>query len=573
VDRQRDGWASLQLSLEEQSTLTAQLEEKLATLQADKETRGKELQACTSRLSEAGRVMEAFHAEKERFRLKTMDLQRELDAVQRNLVEKESDFVELEGKVEVLHSALDASKNGTAELERKYAAKHEEIEELQCKLTQIGAELTAANKEVDRHKIIHSKQMEDFESVRQALIDQAALVAEAEETVESLREEVRLKEAAAQDLVGSLEQQMLDLSAHLAEKEGECQDAKSKHAQMKMQYDALSTRCSELDEENARTTAKLDEYDGVLQTKGRELAKLHGSQAEARSLAEDAELRVQSMKVMEDKLRREIASKDKQLKSVQQSLLDGSIVSIEGGSESLEGKGMVAAMETEYALLQQRFESAQHASASVQREAATAKRESADLQERFQSTELQVVSLKLEIDAKQSELDGLYGKVSRLQLALSAHPDTDDTRSKATTARVTPTRGFEASGDMVHSDVALHGHHDALGAAQQLLAAAREEVHAVKQELEATQKKLKQKTVADLARLTVRCHKSVLRREEEHERHADLQQQVQTVKDFSQGELCELQRQLVEKTNLLLASEKKFGQLLAWVQKNKASST
>jgi hypothetical protein len=64
-----------------------------------------------------------------------------------------------------------------------------------------------------------------------------------------------------------------------------------------------------------------------------------------------------------------------------------------------------------------------------------------------------------------------------------------------------------------------------------------------------------------------------LRREEEHERQADLESQLVSAKETSQVELCELQKQLVEKTNMLLESEKKFAQLLAWVQKNKAKST
>ena len=157
--------------------------------------------------------------------------------------------------------------------------------------------------------------------MRQALNDQATLVTEAEEKVESLREELRLKEAAAQDLVASLEQQMTDLGSKLSQKEGEVQEAKAKQSQIRLQFDALSTRCSELEQENARTTSKFFEYDEILQTKGKELAKTHGSLAEARSLAEDAELRVQSMKVMEEKLRRELASKDKQLRALQQKML------------------------------------------------------------------------------------------------------------------------------------------------------------------------------------------------------------------------------------------------------------
>jgi hypothetical protein len=60
------------------------------------------------------------------------------------------------------------------------------------------------------------------------------------------------------------------------------------------------------EQENARTTSKFFEYDETMQTKGKELAKTHGNLAEARSLAKDVELRVQSMKVMEQKLRRDL---------------------------------------------------------------------------------------------------------------------------------------------------------------------------------------------------------------------------------------------------------------------------
>ena len=77
----------------------------------------------------------------------------------------------------------------------------------------------------------------------------------------------------------------------------------------------------------------------------------------------------------------------------------------------------------------------------------------------------------------------------------------------------------------------------------------------------------------DMARLTVRCHKSVLRREEEMERKEDLENRLASSKEAMRNELCDLQQQLVEKSNLLLASEKKFAQLLAWTQKNKAAVT
>ena len=100
------------------------------------------------------------------------------------------------------------------------------------------------------------------------------------------------------------------------------------------------------------------------------------------------------------------------------------------------------------------------------------------------------------------------------------------------------------------------------------LAVMRQELAVVKQELEGCHQKLKHKAQLDLARLTVRCHRSVLRREEEQERYAMLKSQVESAKASSQSQLCELQKQLVEKTDLLLASEKKFAQLLVWVQKN-----
>jgi chromosome segregation ATPase len=566
IQKQHAERATLQEALVEQNTACAQLEEKLAAVQQVRETREKELQSCSSKLSEAGRVMEAFHAEKERFRLKATDLQRELDAAKSNLVEKESDYVELESNLQQLHSALDSNKDALADWERKCTAKNEQIEEFQCQLTQVGAELAAANKEVESQKIIYSKQMEEFENVRQALNDQAALVTEAEEKVESLREELRLKEAAAQEMVAALEQQSVDLAAKLSEKEGEVLEAKNKQAQTKIQYDALMTRCSELDEENARTTSKLGEYDAILQTKGKELAKMHGSLAETRSLAEEAELRVQSMKVMEEKLKRDLASKDKQLKSLQQNLLDSSLVSADGATESLEGSSMIATMEKEYTQLQERFRTAQEECASLQREAGAAKREAADLQERLQNTELQVVSLKLEIEAKQGELDGLHGKVSRLeQRAMAAKTDQDDDLSKAATARVTPTRGVECNGSLAHGE-----QDGGKNAAQDMhqLAVMRQELAVVKQELEGCHQKLKHKAQLDLARLTVRCHRSVLRREEEQERYAMLKSQVESAKASSQSQLCELQKQLVEKTDLLLASEKKFAQLLVWVQKN-----
>jgi chromosome segregation ATPase len=559
---------SLQEAWVEQKTVCTQVEQKLAAVQQEKEAREKELHSCSSKLSEAGRVMEAFHAEKERFRLKATELQRELDAAKSNLNEKESDYVELERNLKLLHSALDSSKDALAEWEQRCAAKTEQIEEFQCHLTQVGAQLAAANKEVESQKILHSKQTAEFENVRQALNDQAVLVTEAEEKAESLREEFRLKEAAAQELVASLEQQSSDLTARLSEKEAEVQAAKNKHAQVKVQYDALMTRCSELDEENAKTTLKLSEYDAILQTKGKELAKMHGCLAETRSLAEDAELRVQSMKVMEEKLKRNLASKDKQLKSLQQNLLDSSIISTDGAAESLEDNGMIGTMEKEYAQLQERFRAVQDQCASLQQEADAAKREAANLMERLQRNELEVVALRLEIETKQGELDGLHGKVSRLEQAMAANAENDEFLSKATTARVTPTRGVDFNGGLVH------GEQDGGQRAQQgvhQLAVMRQELTVVRQELEGCREKLKHKAQLDLARLTVRCHKSVLRREDEQQRYALLQGQVQLAKESSQSQLCELQKQLVEKTDLLLSSEKKFAQLLAWVQKNQGN--
>jgi chromosome segregation ATPase len=567
--------AELQESLSQQSSLNSQLEESINASREEMATREKELQSCTLRLAEAGRVMEAFHGEKEKFRLKCLDLQRELDAATSNLIEKESDFVELEGKIEHQNRALEESKGVYNDLKNKYSMKQEEIEDLQCELTKVGAQLATANQEVERQKILHSKQLEEFDTLRQALSNQAALVTEAEEKVESLHEEMRLKESTALDLVASLEQQVADLGSKLSEKEEELNDAQGKQAKVMLQYDTLKTRCLELDEENSRTTSKLNEYDSILQAKGKELARMHGALAEARSLAEDAEMRVQNVKELEEKLKREVASKDKQLKSLQQGLLDGSIASLDGSivhePENVENNRQIAALEKEYSQLQECLHSSQEQCAALQREIDTGKDEATDLRERLQNTELQVVSLKLEIESKQSDLDEMCGKVARLEQALAVKQDTDDVVSKATTARVTPTRGFKATSEgNVQGDI--NDHKDVSELMQQL-AATQKELETLKGELAACRNKLKEKAQMDMARLTVRCHKSVLRREEELERQEDLENRLASSKEAMRNELCDLQQQLVEKSNLLLASEKKFAQLLAWTQKNKAAVT
>ena len=579
VEQERAGIVSLKESLVEQSTLNAQLEDKISAVEQTKESTDKELQLHATKLSEAGRVMEALHAEKERFRLKTMELQRELDASHSNLAEKESDYVELEGRVEQLVEELKAGKEDLSELERRCLAKAEEIEGFQCRLTQVVAELGGANQEIERQKILHSKQVEEAECIQQALQDQAALVTEAEEKVESLKEELRIKEVAAQDLVSALEQQMSDVRAQLAEREGEYLEGKSRLAQLKMQYDAMATRCSEVEDENVRTTSKLGEYDNLLQIKGRDLAKVHGSLAEARSLAEDAELRVQSMKIMEDKLKREIASKDKQLRSLQQNFLDGSVITSDGnagGEEGHESRSMIAALEKEHVALQERFQAVQETCTSLRGAEDEAKRQAADLQERLQSTELQVVSLKLEAESKQAELDTLCGKVSRLEHDLANRGDVDDQRSKATTARVTPTRGSEGSAlGTCTAAASVPSVDETVGYkccdAQDRLASAQQELDAVRGQLEACESKLKEKAQMDWARLSVRCHKSIVRREEEHERQLDLERQVGCAKEAAGQEIRQLQEQLVDKASALMACEKKFAQLLAWVQKNKAA--
>jgi len=246
---------------------------------------------------------------------------------------------------------------------------------------------------------------------------------------------------------------------------------------------------------------------------------------------------------------------------MQQNLLDGSLTSTDGaGTESLGGSDMIAAMQKEYAELQERFQVVQETCESLRGAEDKAKRQAADFQERLQSTELQVVSLKLELESKQAELDHLCGKVSRLEQKLSSNADADE-RSSATTARVTPTRGSERAAtdgvSLSETDAQVH------------LAALEKELDSVRRQLEECQSKLKEKARMDWARLTVRCHKSVVRREEEHERQTDLESQVESVKEASDARLCELQKQLVDKTNALLACEKKFAQLLAWAQKNK----
>ena len=557
LEQERVESAEMQESLVKERSKIKDLEEKLSSMQMAGLEQDKEMQACKARLNEAGRVMEAFHAEKEKFRLKSVETQRDLDATRSNLLEKESDCVELEKKLEQANKAGDEFKDLISEMERKHSCKNQEIEALQCSLTQVGCELEAAKKEIEEQKSLHRKAREEFDSALQALNDQTALVVEAEEKVESLREEARLKEAAAQDLVASLEQRMSDASTELTHKEEELFEANHKQKQLKVQFDALTTRCAELDEENGLTTSKISEYDNLLQAKGKELAKLHGALAEAQSLVEDADMRVHNMKVMEEKMKRELSSKDKQLRSLQQSLLDGSLVSLDGsiskGADSLEGNDTIAAMEKEYSELQERLQASLTLCAELKCEADKAKAEAADVQEKLQSTELQVVSLKLEIESKQGELDGLYGKVSRLEQALSSKPESDEDLSKAATrngtAQVTPSRSQKSpSGGMqlVPDDDLT-----------QELQMAREQLASMKQELELCQTRLREKAQND-----------VLRRQQELERNPAA---VAAEQETSQTELS-LQKQLLEKTELLAASEKKFAQLLAWVQKSRAGT-
>ena len=86
---------------------------------------------------------------------------------------------------------------------------------------------------------------------------------------------------------------------------------------------------------------------------------------------------------------------------------------------------------------------------------------------------------------------------------------------------------------------------------------AREQLASMKQELELCQTRLREKAQND-----------VLRRQQELERNPAA---VAAEQETSQTELS-LQKQLLEKTELLAASEKKFAQLLAWVQKSRAGT-
>ena len=75
---------------------------------------------------------------------------------------------------------------------------------------------------------------------------------------------------------------------------------------------------------------------------------------------------------------------------------------------------------------------------------------------------------------------------------------------------------------------------------------------------------------AAFADLFLRIKRKAGERSQLEQRVYDLQRQLEDLQDGDRAETINLQRQLIEKTELLLQTEKKFKQLAGWVQQQKA---
>jgi len=562
-----------------------------------------------------------MHAERERARLEALQAAGLCEELAAQVAEKEreGEAAQAEGEAaraegERLRGQVTAKEQEVSELEAAVERETDRRDEASAQAARVREQLSEAVEEVDRKAAEVGLHAAAIERLREELGGREARVREEQERAAALEAEMNAQEREARAAAERWEQARREEAGVRTRLEADLAAARHRLGGSRAQAESLLARCAELEEENVLASAKLAEYDGILQSKGRELARLHGSLAEAQALAGESQERITVMQTLQEKLQRDVAARDRQLKMYQ----------------TTSGAHSPGDPEQRHATLRRAAEEAAEEAAEVREQLvrlgtqlAAAEKDRKQRAAEAEAASEEAGSLRRAAAAREAEVDGLSAKVAALEEALAeARAREDDGRSKASTTAA-PAAGGAARPGSSHPSVSpppphaasTSGSPAAARAAEVEAAALAREVAMLRERLD-TRERQRSKGAGEVAgalerraqaaearqrrrriaaafrglveevgdaeararalqQLAALCRRARALQAREQACDARFGEDFETavsrvraeVAQEAQADKIALQQQLVDKTDALLMAEKKFAQLLAWVQK------
>eukprot|EP00960_Hanusia_phi_P061457 764851-Hanusia_phi.AAC.1 len=562
---------------EEQARQVSRLNGIVAELERDKHKSSETAGVYQRQVMEWKQAYEELYAEKERVKLSGLDAQAQLETEHAEKLEAQALCLqlrkEIQGRTEQVASRNELLAGVTSELE----AKSSQLQDCQARLDECLRLLAEAEAKANRLKLREGQLLQTVKGAGELLVEETSIIYDSKNVLDKLKHEIVEYESYQAfvwkrliDEKQSLHAGCMKLELDLKHKELVVQDQQDK-------LQALSARNSQVAEELALLYRRVEDYDALLLDKGHELAKLHGKVAEANALWRNAEQRLEAGKKLEEKLRRDVRAKEEEVRELQDQARGSR------ASSSLDSANNAPAREDKFALNSQ-LTGALEANDSL--------RETVRMQEE--------VIRELKANARYSkQLLMLEGSTAHGE-TLAAHRESFDQnpdQAEADLTRLHPSEAQVPLGlprlllQLLQEVALLVGEAEAWTARERSVEASSRKPSPSHEVMLEKQRRCVRLCERRQRRLTLRLALASLERHREHAqsgregvqkflmRVRNVQAmrekfqlrvgELERERETSKVEQLQLQKQIVEKTNMLLTTEKKCAQLIAWVNKYK----
>ncbi|EKX55331.1 hypothetical protein GUITHDRAFT_99110 [Guillardia theta CCMP2712] len=569
----------LEVERSETTQKLAELKRVVTSLEQEKQKTSEALNACLMQVMEWKKAYDILYAEKERIKLSCMDIESQLQDEKEEKLERQEMCLQLEKECRALREEVEFNHGELMQLKSELESKNYDLDRCEQNLKDYQKSLHESETQNDRLRSLELEMLQTVKGANQLLIDETSIINESKIAVHTLKQEISEYENYQAFVLKKLVEEKKSLHAQLVQSELDMKEKRYIIQDQLQKIQGLKSRNSESNEELSILYKRVEDYDALLLAKGNELAKLHGKIAEANALSTNASERLQSSKMLEEKLRRDMKAKELQVQALQDELdaLKTNLGNSTVKSNSVEVKGafnskLAEALEenatlTETVNMQQQVIREMRENIhynkqlqEIERSEGNGEKTSSHVNSFDQNPEYTEVEMS---QAPQAD-----GRGRQHQVALLSHlvEEIKSLVGEAARIRVSETSLTRLSLKPTCEEEILERQASCVRFFEKRMRS--ERLRFVMYSLCSHHKDAKSMKVG-VQRFLMRVQAMKSMREKFESEIRLRVGEVEEERERSKIEQLELQKQIVEKTDMLLTAEKKCAQLIAWVNKYK----
>ena len=310
----------LEVERSETTQKLAELKRLVTSLEQEKQQTSEALNACLMQVMEWKKAYDILYAEKERIKLSCMDVESQLQDEKAEKLERQKMCLQLEKECRALKEEVEFNHGELMQLKSELVSKNYHLDRCEQNLKDCQKSLHESETQNHRLTSLELEMLQTVKGANQLLIDETSIINESKIAVHSLKQEISEYENYQAFVLKKLVEEKKSLHEQLAQSELDMKEKQYIIQDQQQKIQGLKSRNCESNEELSILYKRIEDYDALLLAKGNELAKLHGKIAEANALSTNASERLQSSKMHEEKLRRDMKAKELQVLALQDEL-------------------------------------------------------------------------------------------------------------------------------------------------------------------------------------------------------------------------------------------------------------